>query len=134
MRLTIRTAGTVLVVLVVTAVTGIGQSAKDKVYSAAQAKEGLTTYDRKCATCHDGGTMGPELWGEDFLKGWNSKDVAALFARIKESMPQDDPGSLTEKEVLGLIAFILQQNGFPSGEKALPGSNELVGMKFALSH
>lgn len=134
MRSTIPAGGTVLVMLFVAAMTGMAQSAKDKVYSAGQAKEGLATYDRKCATCHDGGTMGPELWGEAFLKDWSSKDVAALFTRIQESMPQDDPGSLTEKEVLGLIAFILQQNGFPSGEKALPGSNDLAGMKFASSH
>jgi cytochrome c5 len=129
-----RAAAVVLVAAFLGEATGLGQSVQVKIYNGAQAKEGLTTYDRHCATCHDGGTMGPELWGDAFLKDWSSKDLAALYTRIQESMPQDNPGTLTEKEVLGLIAFILQQNGFPAGEKPLPESSALSGLKFATSH
>jgi cytochrome c len=112
-------------------VVGIGQTVPDKIYSQAQAKRGLATYDRRCATCHDGGTMGPELWGEHFLKDWASKDIAALYTRIQETMPEDDPGSLTQDEALGVVAFVLQQNEFPAGDRAIENPDQLTGVKFA---
>ncbi len=43
---------------------------RDKVYSQEQAKRGRASYDGKCASCHDGCTMGPELWGDAFLTQW----------------------------------------------------------------
>jgi mono/diheme cytochrome c family protein len=113
------------------AVAGAGQSRPEKLYSQAQAKQGLATYDRKCATCHDGGTMGPELWGEAFLSQWAEKDIAALYKRMKETMPEDNPGSLTEAETLGVVAFVLQQNEFSSGDRAIESATQLNGVKFA---
>ncbi|OFW27972.1 MAG: hypothetical protein A3H97_16110 [Acidobacteria bacterium RIFCSPLOWO2_02_FULL_65_29] len=110
-------------------VTGLGQTVQDKLYSQAQAKQGLATYDRKCATCHDGGTMGPELWGEAFLTQWAGKDAAALYTRIKDTMPEDSPGSLEEDEALGIVAFVLQQNDFPAGDKAIESASQLAGVK-----
>ena len=35
------------------------------------------------------------------------------------TMPQTKPGSLTEKEALNVLAYILQQNSFKPGTKAL---------------
>ena len=110
-------------------VVGLGQTVQDKLYSQAQAKQGLATYDRKCATCHDGGTMGPELWGEAFLTQWAGKDAAALYTRIKDTMPEDSPGSLEEDEALGIVAFVLQQNDFPAGDKAIESASQLAGVK-----
>src|SRR5919107_1355372 len=67
---------------------------RDKVYSQEQSKRGRAAYDGKCASCHDGGTMGPELWGEAFLTQWENKDVASFFTRIQTTMPEDAPGTL----------------------------------------
>ena len=102
----------------------------DGVYSQEQAKRGKTTYDSKCASCHDGGTMGPELWGDPFLTQWENKYVGAFFTRIKTTMPEDAPGSLGENEVLDVVAYVLQTNGFQAGEKAMPSESALATMKF----
>src|SRR5262245_12516409 len=62
---------------------------RDKVYTPDQAKAGKATYDAKCAGCHDGGAMGPELWGDPFLTSWDNKSVATFFERIRTTMPED---------------------------------------------
>src|SRR5947199_8899990 len=95
-----------VVALVVAAVAsaqdspGAEATVRDGVYSAEQAKRGRTTYDTKCASCHDGGTMGPELWGDPFLAEWDGKLVGAFVSRIQTTMPEDAPGTLTENEIV----------------------------------
>jgi mono/diheme cytochrome c family protein len=103
---------------------------RDKVYAPDQAKAGKTTYDNKCASCHDGGTMGPELWGAPFLESWDGKTVGTFFERIKSTMPEDSPGTLTESEILNVIAYVLQTNGFPAGDTAMQNGSALAAMKF----
>jgi len=113
-----------------TTTTTAETTVRDKVFSAEQAKRGRASYDGKCASCHDGGTMGPELWGDPFLTQWENKDVAGFFSRIQTTMPEDAPGTLADKEVLDLIAYVLQTNGFPAGDKELASKEALAGMKF----
>ena len=110
--------------------SGNEATVRDGVYSADQAKRGRAVYVDKCATCHDGGTMGPELWGDTFLAQRASKNVRGFYDRIQDTMPEDNPGSLTEAELLGIIAFVIQQNGFPAGEKPIPSADALNPMKF----
>jgi hypothetical protein len=55
----------------------------DGTYSADQARRGRAVYDSKCASCHDGGAMGPELWGDPFLAQWDGKSLATFFTRIQ---------------------------------------------------
>jgi len=118
------------------AVAGSGQSTttettvRDKVYSEEQSKRGRASYDGKCASCHDGGTMGPELWGEAFLTQMENKDVGGFFSRIQTTMPEDAPGTLSDSEVLDIIAYVLQTNGFPAGDKAIESKAALANMKF----
>ena len=70
--------------------------------------------------------MGPELWGDAFLAQWEHKYVGAFFTRIQTTMPEDTPGSLSESEVLDIVAYVLQTNGFPAGDKAIPSANALA--------
>ena len=118
------------------AAAAAGQSAasettvRDQIYSQEQAKRGRASYDSKCASCHDGGTMGPELWGDAFLTQWEHKDVGGFFTRIQTTMPEDAPGSLGEREVLDLIAYVIQTNGFPAGKKEIDSARGLAAVKF----
>src|SRR5436190_8683983 len=96
----VRALTIVCVVPLVVAAVASAQSApgtettvRDGVYSAAQAKRGRATYDTKCASCHDGGTMGPELWGDQFQAQWDNKLVGGFFSRIQTTMPEDAPGT-----------------------------------------
>ena len=112
-------------------VVAAGQlTVRDQVYSAAQAKQGLAVYDRECASCHDGGTMGPELWGDEFVKSWKDKSMSALFDRIDQTMPAESPGILSDEQVLSVIAYLLQQNGFPAGDKTLADVKSLASVQF----
>jgi mono/diheme cytochrome c family protein len=110
--------------------SGTETTVRDGVFNQEQAKRGRTTYDTKCASCHDGGTMGPELWGDPFLAQWENKDVGAFFSRIQTTMPEDAPGSLSESDALDVVAYVLQTNGFPAGDKAIPNATALATMKF----
>ena len=105
-------------------------SVRDKDYSQEQSKRGRASYDGKCASCHDGGTMGPELWGDPFLTQWENKDAGSFFARIQTTMPEDAPGTLGEKEVLDIIAYVIQTNGFPAGDQELESARALAAVKF----
>jgi mono/diheme cytochrome c family protein len=109
---------------------GTETTVRDGVYSEEQATRGRTGYDAKCAACHDGGTMGPELWGEPFLAQWENKNVRAFFSRIQTTMPEDAPGSLSENEALDIIAYVLRTNGFPAGDKAIESASALDSIKF----
>jgi mono/diheme cytochrome c family protein len=110
--------------------SGTETTVADGVYNQEQSKRGKAGYDAKCASCHDGGTMGPELWGDPFLTQWENKYVGAFYTRIQTTMPEDAPGTLSEKEVVDIIAYVLQTNGFAAGEKAIDGASALAAMKF----
>ncbi len=131
-RIAIVCAVSLVVAAIASAQTSSGTETTvlDGVYSVEQAKRGRTVYDTKCAACHDGGTMGPELWGDPFLAEWDNKAVGAFFTRIQTTMPEDAPGSLDENDVLDVIAYVLQTNGFAAGDKAVLSPSALAAMKF----
>jgi len=53
----------------------------------------------------------PALSGNNFLAGWSGRDAAALFDRIKTTMPQSDPGSLSDEGYAAIVAYVLDANG-----------------------
>jgi hypothetical protein len=46
-------------------------------------------------------------------------------------MPPMDPGSLSEKMVLDIVAYILQLNALPSGAREIENANELNNVMLA---
>lgn len=98
------------------------------IYTTVQAKRGEAGYDKHCKECHNGG-FGPSLKGEDFWSQWDQKMARPLYSTIISTMPQDDPGSLPEKDVLDIVAYILQMNGLPEGDKEIESAKELNTIK-----
>jgi mono/diheme cytochrome c family protein len=102
----------------------------DGVYTEAQAKRGEGIYQEKCAACHGpdltGGEMAPGLTGGDFTANWNDLSLGDLFERIRISMPQNNPGSLSRQENADVLAFILQRGGYPAGQAELPTQTEVL--------
>jgi quinoprotein glucose dehydrogenase len=100
-------------------------------YTAEQATRGKTAYADSCAACHGptltGGDSAPPLAGSNFLNNWNNTNTADLFTRIKDTMPANDPGSLSGKTVADIEAFMLQTNGFPAGAAPLATDPQLMG-------
>ena len=112
--------------------SGTETTVRDGVYSEEQAKRGRATYDAKCASCHDGGHDGARTLGRSVpRRSGRTSTSATFFTRIQTTMPEDAPGSLSESDVLDIIAYVLQTNGFPAGDKAIARAREaLATMKF----
>lgn len=95
----------------------------DGVYTDDQANRGKQLYADACASCHGpeltGGEMAPPLVGGDFSSDWNGLSLGDLFDRIRISMPQNAPGSLSGAQNADILAFILQANKFPAGTTEL---------------
>jgi mono/diheme cytochrome c family protein len=97
-------------------------SGAPSLFTADQAARGELRYGQECLSCHgedlDDGDLGPALRGSDFRTHWG--DVAALFSYTKSTMPQNNPGSLTDSDYAAILAFILQSNDYKPGATALP--------------
>ena len=96
----------------------------DGVYTQAQADRGKTAYGEQCASCHgaelSGGEMAPPLAGGEFTSGWDGLTVGDLFERIRVSMPQNAPGSLSGQQNADILAFMFSANKFPAGAAEMP--------------
>jgi quinoprotein glucose dehydrogenase len=96
----------------------------DGVYTEAQATRGKGLYSQECASCHGGeltgGEMAPPLAGGEFMAGWDGLTIGDLFERVRISMPQNAPGSLSGQQNADILAFMFSSNKFPAGETELP--------------
>jgi Cytochrome C oxidase, cbb3-type, subunit III len=103
-------------------------------YTVDQAAQGARAYFQNCVMCHGplldgqaGGYSGPALKGPEFADPNYDFHVSDIFNFVAKLMPPGTPGSLTQDQDVQIMAFILQQNGFP------PGRNELVYAEAAKS-
>ena len=139
-RATVVGAGAVTVVLAVCgAGTGVvarqAPSVWDGIYTAEQAERGAPLYQQSCAECHGpdlaGGEMSPGLVGGEFVWNWNGLSVGDLFERLRVSMPQGVPGSVSRQEKADILAFLLEANDFPAGDTELANrTGMLTGIAF----
>jgi cytochrome c553 len=80
------------------------------VLRAQDATGGATLYKQQCGSCHGDrlqGGSGPSLAGADFRSRWPTSN---LITKIKNTMPQDNPGTLTAGQAADLATY-LQQAG-----------------------
>ena len=92
------------------------------VYSGEQAKRGQQIYQGQCLSCHGNtleGVVGPPLAGDGFLSVWSARPLSDLVDKIEQTMPQDDPGTLSRQQATDLAAYILQVGTFPAGQTEL---------------
>jgi cytochrome c len=128
----VKSIGAVAALACVAGMTGSAvTSLTDGVYTRAQAERGLSVYVDHCLTCHGedletarGGTEygipSPPLAGRRFLLQWDGKGVDELFGLIQTTMPKNSPLRLKPQQYADVVAFLLQQNGFPESEAELP--------------
>jgi hypothetical protein len=95
----------------------------DGVYTPAQIERAKVPLVAVCRRCHNddlgGGDRGPALHGNRFMATWETQELSALFAKVKDTMPPDSPSSLSDEDYVSMVALILQANGFPSGSEPL---------------
>jgi hypothetical protein len=67
------------------------------------------------------GQAGPPLKGKPLASNLRYSKISAqqLFDFIKQHMPKNSPGSLTDQQYRRVFAYILSQNGYPKGDKPL---------------
>jgi mono/diheme cytochrome c family protein len=93
------------------------------VYTAEQAARGASAYTQSCSACHGSDLTGIDeaspLRGGQFTSDFDGLTVGALFDRIRTTMPQTAPGSLSPESYADILAYLLKENGFPAGSKPL---------------
>jgi mono/diheme cytochrome c family protein len=114
-------------------------------YTTNQAERGRALYLQNCSKCHletlkgncatematfpksyvcAGDGSAPPLTGESFLERYYS--VADLYSRTKWSMPKDNANGLDAGDNLKIVAYMLQVNGLPAGQRDLKADPEAM--------
>ena len=85
------------------------------VYGVDQANGGAATYQAFCISCHDDGYH----TAAKFRQKWSGRSVYELFTTLRATMPDDNPGGLSNDDYIRVIAYILKQNGVRPGTDSL---------------
>ncbi len=107
------------------------KSVWDGVYTEEQAKRGEALYFDRCVRCHGpsymGGTDGAQpLIGPTFNGNWNNVTLDQMLDRVRLTMPQDKPASMSRQQTADAIAFLLSINKIPAGKTELPREAEML--------
>ena len=88
-------------------------------FSADQVAKGETVFINYCSSCH-----APTFHtGEQFRFSWLGRTVLDYFKVVKSTMPEDNPGGLSDDDYTRVIAYILKLNGFAPGPDSLPSDS-----------
>jgi quinoprotein glucose dehydrogenase len=100
------------------------RTVSEGVFTEEQAERGKAAYEAQCSACHlsdlSGQAFAPALVEDMFRSRWQEGNVGDLFVVVKQTMPQDKPASLTDKEYAEIVAFLLKSNQYPAGTQELP--------------
>jgi len=99
------------------------------VFTQPQANRGQAVYPGACGMCHGRRLNGapddpdmrstPPLARATFLREWEGTSLATLFEYTRATMPENNPGSLTDEEYVDVIAYMLSVGGLPAGDDEL---------------
>jgi len=102
----------------------------DGVYTETQAKRGEKIYAARCVKCHTETLLGDgtatALTGTGFAANWNGVSLGDLVDRTRNTMPDDDPGTMSRQQIADVTAYVLSFNKFPVGETELPAQTEAL--------
>jgi polar amino acid transport system substrate-binding protein len=96
-------------------------------YTEQQAKAGKQVFDSSCASCHGTNLQGvsaPPVGGSVFLNKTKLLDwsVADMRNVVVNSMPANNPGSLSPEQYADVLAYLLAVNCYPAGNNSFPTS------------
>jgi mono/diheme cytochrome c family protein len=106
-------------------VAPVQKTTNDGVYTKAQADGAKKQYDTICASCHAFTVAAKKkpkdlpLGDEPFFEAWSGRTLSEMITLIALTMPNDGSATVTDAEAADLVAYILQQNGYPAGSSPL---------------
>src|SRR5690606_37640325 len=53
-------------------------------------------------------------------------DASLFYNYISTAMPANAPGSLTDQQYVDIVAYLLAENGHPTGTEELPADTEVL--------
>jgi len=99
------------------------------VFTEVQANRGQEVYAGACAFCHGRRLNGapddpdmrstPPLARAKFLREWEGRSLAVLFEYTRATMPENNPGSMTDQEYVDVIAYMLSMSMMPAADEEL---------------
>ena len=96
-------------------------STLDGVYTTEQAARGREVYMEVCAECH-----ALTWYSGDVVRVWTGQPLANLYELISTTMPESNPGSLSRKQYVDMLAYVFELNGLPPGAEELPRRTSLL--------
>ena len=93
------------------------RTVNDGVYTEEQAEAGEALYEAQCLLCHD------KKYFRPVLQRWEGQSLSILFTVMSTSMPESNPGFLSEKEYVDILAYILSLSRYAPGDKELSYEN-----------
>ena len=91
-------------------------------YTEEQAGRGEAVFTRVCLECH----ARKEMANPDFRVKWNGRTMFDLVDRIRQSMPESNPGGLPRNEYVDVAAYLAKLNGLAAGSAELPDDDALL--------
>lgn len=89
------------------------RTVNDGVFTKEQGKVGEELYAEHCILCHD------KKYFRPILKRWEGQPINVLFTVMSTSMPESNPGFLSEKEYVDILAYILSLSRYAPGDTEL---------------
>jgi len=91
-------------------------------YTRTQSERGRAVFEAVCGECH----YLSDFRGRDFEWSWRRQTARNLYEEMVETMPEDDPGALTDQQYIDILAYILSLNDYPAGEVELRPTDEAM--------
>ena len=111
-------------------------STLDGVFTAAQAQRGELAYTGPCSRCHgyrlDGAPDDPDMLpappvaGAKFLRKWRCRSLAVLLEYTRATMPENNPGYLSDQEYADVVAYMLAASDLPVGRTELRADGPML--------
>ena len=92
-------------------------------FTDEQVAFGRETFDLLCDNCHST----TEFRGQVFQYAWRRQTAWDFYVTVGSTMPDNAPGTLSDRETVSVVAWVLSMNGFE------PGASELAPDEESLS-
>jgi mono/diheme cytochrome c family protein len=101
---------------------GAGAAPQTATYTIEQANRGAMVYRDVCSECHEA----LEYTGGDFRTKWNGRSLFDLVDLLRNTMPDENPGTLSRQQYSDVVAYMMKLNGVAPGKAPVPTDDEAL--------